>query len=116
MRSPDGSWATLHFVHVERSGLPFDNSATRLVNAMEDREKLTRWRDQIFRILSEKFSMFLNRQEALPLTVQFQLLAQGTDVPSADEIEETRQQFQSCRERFLMEMQPAFEHMRREFD
>jgi exosortase len=118
MRGPEGQWAILHFVHADVFGKPFDNNATRLVDSVTDPDPAhrTRWSNEFFRVLRERFLVFPSKRKGLPLTVQFQLLTQGAEVPSADEIEETRKQFQACREQFLIEMQPAFERMQREFD
>lgn len=116
MRGPEGQWAILHFVHAEISGNPFDNNATRFVDSVADTEHRARWLDEFSRAVRDRFIVFPSKRNALPLTVQFQLLTSGTEVPSADHIEGTRREFQACRERFLIEMQPIFEFMQSEFD
>lgn len=116
MRGPEGQWGILHFVHADIRGKPFDNSATRLVDSVTDTEHRMRWLGEFSRALRQRFLAFSSKREVLPLTVQFQLLTTGAEVPSGDEIEETRKEYQACRERFLLEMQPVFEFMQREFE
>jgi exosortase len=115
MRGPEGQWATLHFIHCDLSGNPFDNSTTRFAEAVAAPESRSRWGREFLRIVRDKLVLFPAKQEIPPITIQFQLLTQGPEVPTADSLMDTRKQFQACREQFLREMEPVFEEMRREF-
>ncbi len=109
LRGPEGELAVLHFVLIDRQGLPFEYEATRQFRAEMDRNYRTLWKELTG--LSEGWL-----SEAWPLTVQFQLLTQVPELPDEDALIRFRSQFQEARDRFLGEMQPVLTRLPREFD